>query len=166
MVYVPVRERIEREAKRRLEALENPPSVVERWDAAGNSQDHEAAIIYPSFEDVSPDATGADPTLQRTLELIIAVVLAQDPDSEKSTAELINTWIGRCEQALTDEDDPGWREGGDGEQLIVDAMYNGADEPVPTENRGELELHVRFQITYTTLRGKPEEGDAATPLEA
>lgn len=162
MANIPLRERIEREAKRRLEALSNPPTVVERWDARGNSTQHEAAAVYPSIEFVEPDAIGSDPSIQRTFELIIAITLAQAEDDSTTTASLINTWIARCEEALTDESDPKWREDGTNENLILECRFNGADEPQPTEQFGDMELRVRFELTYETLRGDPYQGGGAT----
>ncbi len=148
---IPIKERILRQLRTNAATITGI-GTVRRWDTrAKTTPIHLDAIVAVSDETAEEGPQGTIGYTDKTLPVIVAVILFPNEASDDDSDWLRNRWQARLEQELMA--DPAIVEAVTLERLAIDTQITAI--PGPDYAEGSLSAAVQVDVTYRHDRNSP-----------
>ena len=148
---IPIRERILRQLRTNAATITGI-GTVRRWDTRAKfTPIHLDAVVAASDETAEEGPQGTIGYTDKTLPVVVAVILFQSEASDDDSDWLRNRWQARLEQKLMAN--PAIIEAVTNQRLAIDTQISLIDGPDYAE--GSLSAAVQVDVTYRHDRNSP-----------
>lgn len=159
--YLSIKERVERQVARQVETIADV-AVVERWEAAGNSGQHNAVIVVAGDERVVSGTTPAHDVQLCETPIQLHWIVAEARGGENGSFTH-NRRAAQLEAALFANEY--LAEAVTGERLAMDMTKAGVFAPPVEPEQPAAVTILEVTVQYQHIRGDPTVGPGITRLE-